>query len=54
MNMLRKIQSELDEQKTTILKNGEKVTEQVNQKINSLLDEMFATLEGKYENLKEK
>lgn len=48
------IESELDEQKSTILKNGEKVTEQVTQNINGLLEEKFAILEGKYENLKEK
>ncbi|CAG4934852.1 unnamed protein product [Colias eurytheme] len=54
MNMLRKIQSELDEQKTTILKSGERVTDQVTQNINGLLEEKFAILEGKYENLKEK
>lgn len=54
MNMLKKIQSELDEQKNTIIKNGEMVTEQVTRNINNNLDQKFAILEGKYEILKDK
>lgn len=53
-NMLKKIQSELDEQKNTIIKNGEMVTEQVTRNINNNLDQKFAILEGKYETLKDK
>ena len=54
LSALRKIQNELDEQKTMILKNGEKVTEQVTQNIDSILDEKFKAWEEKYENLKVK
>lgn len=54
MNALRKIQKELDLQKNTILKNGEKVTETVTQNINSILEEKFKILDEKYENLNEK
>ena len=46
--------NELDEQKRMILKNGEKVTEQVTQNIDSILDEKFKSWEEKYENLKDK
>lgn len=53
MNILRKIQNELDEQKTTIVQQAEKVTEQVTQNINNLLVEKFQAMEEKYENLKE-
>lgn len=54
MNALKNIQRELDEQKNTILKNGERVTEQVTQNINCILEEKFKILDDKYENLKEK
>ncbi|KAI8422790.1 hypothetical protein MSG28_006535 [Choristoneura fumiferana] len=54
MNVLKKIQKELDEQKNTILKNGERVTENVTQNINCILEEKFKILDEKYENLKEK
>lgn len=52
MNALRKIQNELDEQKTTILKSCDKVTEQVTQNINKILEEKFKTWEEKYDTLK--
>ncbi|XP_047532979.1 uncharacterized protein LOC125068047 [Vanessa atalanta] len=54
MNALRKIQSELDAQKSTILECGEKVTETVTQNINSILEEKFKSWDEKYEHLKEK
>lgn len=54
MNALKTIQKELDDQRTEIRKSGEKVTEQVTQNINKILDERFAILEGKHEKLKEK
>lgn len=54
MNALRKIQSELDSQKNTILKSGERVTETVTQNINSILEEKFKIWDEKFENLKEK
>ncbi|KAJ8730200.1 hypothetical protein PYW07_017238 [Mythimna separata] len=54
LKALQKIQKELDEQKITIQKSGENVTEQVTQNINNILDEKFKTLEEKYENLKDK
>ncbi|PZC80385.1 hypothetical protein B5X24_HaOG214803 [Helicoverpa armigera] len=54
MNALRKIQSELDSQKNTILKSGEKVTETVTQNINGILEEKFKIWDEKYDNLKEK
>ncbi|KAI8433295.1 hypothetical protein MSG28_015348 [Choristoneura fumiferana] len=54
MNALRKIQSELDLQKRTILENGEKVTETVTQNINSILEDKFKIWDEKYENFKEK
>lgn len=54
MTELRKIQNEIAEQKTTILQSGEKVTEQVTQNINVMLEEKFKALEEKHEKLKEK
>ncbi|XP_041976704.1 protein unc-13 homolog C-like [Aricia agestis] len=54
MSMLRKIQKELDEQKSTIVQSAEKVTEQVTQNIQCIFEEKFKILEEKYENLKEK
>lgn len=54
LKALQKIQKELDEQKITIQKSGESVTEQVTQNINNILDLKFKNLEGKYENLKDR
>lgn len=54
MNALKNIQKEIDEQKNTILRNGEKVTEQVTQNINCILEEKFKLLDEKYDSLKEK
>lgn len=54
MNMLRKIQIELDEQKSTIVKSAENVTKQVTQNINYTLEENFRVIEEKYDNLNEK
>lgn len=54
MSMLRKIEKELDEQKLTILHSAEKVTEQVTQNINIILENKFHELNVKYDNLKEK
>lgn len=54
MNMLRKIQNELNEQKTTIVQSADKVTEQVTKNINETLEEKFKAIDEKYENLKEK
>ncbi|GBP44724.1 hypothetical protein EVAR_81492_1 [Eumeta japonica] len=54
MNILRKIQSELDEQKLTIVKSAENVTQQVTHNINLKLEEKFKIMEEKYDNLKEK
>ncbi|GBP20161.1 hypothetical protein EVAR_5591_1 [Eumeta japonica] len=54
MNILRKIQSELDEQKLTIVKSAENVTQQVTHNINLKLEEKFKIIEEKYDNLKEK
>lgn len=54
MNMLRKIQNELNEQKATIVQSADKVTEQVTKNINNTLEEKFKTLNVKYDNLKEK
>lgn len=54
LKALQNIQKELDEQKITIQKNGENVTEQVTQNINYMLDLKFNNLEEKYVNLKDK
>lgn len=54
MFALKNIQKELDSQKNMILQNGERVTEQVTQNINCILEEKFKILDHKYENLKEK
>ncbi|XP_028043243.1 uncharacterized protein LOC114252798 [Bombyx mandarina] len=54
MNALRHIQKELDEQKIAIQRSGEKVTEQVTQNINSIMEEKFTILEKKYDNLQTK
>lgn len=51
MTAIRQIQKDLDEQKVTILKTGENVTEKVTENINNILEEKFKTLEAKYENL---
>lgn len=54
MNMLRKIQNEINEQKATIVQSAEKVTEQVTQNINNTLEEKFKAIDLNYENLKTK
>lgn len=54
MNMLKKIQAELNDHKATILQSAEKVTEQVTKNINQTLEEKFKAIDVKYENLKEK
>lgn len=54
LKALQKIQQELDEQKITIQKTAEMVTEQVTQNITKILDEKLKIMEEKYENLKEK
>lgn len=54
MHELRKIRTDLDEQKTAIEKSGEKVTEKVTQNINSILEDKFKLFNEKYEDLKEK
>lgn len=54
MNMLRKIQSELNEQKLTIVQSAESVTQQVTHNINFKLEEKFNLMEEKYNNLEEK
>lgn len=41
MNMLRKIQKELDEQKATIVESAANVTKEVTQNINLTLEEKF-------------
>lgn len=54
MNALRKIQNELDDQKATILKSSQLVTEQVTHNINLILDEKFKIWDEKHDNLKNK
>lgn len=54
MLALQKIQNELDEQKKTILKNGEDVTTNITKNINIILEEKFKTWEVKHNYLKEK
>ncbi|CAH2102788.1 unnamed protein product [Euphydryas editha] len=54
MNMLKKIQKDLNEQKTTISQSANKITEQVTQNINHILEEKFKAIDVRYENLKEK
>ncbi|XP_030024156.2 uncharacterized protein LOC115443029 [Manduca sexta] len=54
INELRKIRKDLDEQKTAIEKNGEKVTEKVTQNINCILEDKFKLFNEKYEYLREK
>lgn len=54
MNMLQKIQSELNEQKMTIVQSAENVTQQVTHNINLKLEEKFKIMEEKYNNLEEK
>lgn len=54
MNMLRKIQKELDEQKATIVESAANVTKEVTQNINLTLEEKFKIIEEKHDNLKEK
>ncbi|XP_039764228.1 uncharacterized protein LOC120636735 [Pararge aegeria] len=54
MNMLQKIQSELNEQKLTIVQSAENVTQQVTHNINLKLEEKFKIMEEKYNNLEEK
>lgn len=54
MNALRNIQKEMDEQKTTIRKSAEDVTDKVTHNVNKILSEKFAIWEEKYENLNEK
>lgn len=54
MNMLRKIQNEMNEQKETIVQSADKVTEQVTKNINHTLEEKFKAMELKNEILKEK
>lgn len=54
MQELRKIRRDLDEQRNAIEKSADKVTEQVTQNINIILEDKFKLLDEKYENLKEK
>lgn len=54
MSVLRKIQNDLNEQKTAILENGNIVTQQVTQNINTILEEKFKTWEEKFNNISEK
>lgn len=51
---MRFIQKELDEQKNTIKESGAKVTENVTENINKMLDAKFNIWEEKYEDLKQK
>ena len=53
MNELRKIRRDLDEQKTAIKTNGDKVTEKVTQNINIILEDKFKLFNKKYELLRE-
>lgn len=53
MNALKKIQRELDDQKTTIRESAKNVTEQVTLNINKMLEEKFFIWEEKHEKLKE-
>ncbi|GBP17384.1 hypothetical protein EVAR_8749_1 [Eumeta japonica] len=54
MAALRKIQNDLDEQKTTITKNADEITEKVTRNINKLLDQKLKTLEKNQEKLDKK
>ena len=54
MSVLRKIQNDLNEQKTAILENGNIVTQQVTENINIILEEKFKTWEEKFNNISEK
>ncbi|GBP61124.1 hypothetical protein EVAR_46775_1 [Eumeta japonica] len=49
MAALRKIQNDLDEQKTTIIKNADEITEKVTRNINKILDQKLKTLEKNQE-----
>ncbi|XP_022814553.1 uncharacterized protein LOC111348241 [Spodoptera litura] len=51
---LRKIRKDLDEQRNTIEKSVDKITEQVTINVNNILEEKFKLLNENYENLKEK
>jgi hypothetical protein len=53
LNALKKIQAELDEQKTMIRESGKNVTDQVTQNINKILEEKFFIWEEKHEVLKD-
>lgn len=54
MSALRKIQKDLDEQKSTITKSAEEVTEKVTENINKILDQKLKSLEENQEKLEEK
>ncbi|GBP17409.1 hypothetical protein EVAR_8769_1 [Eumeta japonica] len=54
MAALRKIQNDLDEQKTTITKNADEITEKVTRNINKILDQKLKTLEKNQEKLDKK
>ena len=54
MAALRKIQSDLDEQKTTIAKSAYEITEKVTKNINTILDTKIKIWEENQEKLKEK
>lgn len=54
LSALQTIQKELAEQKITIQKSGEKMTDQVTQNINKILDEKFKLWEDQFDALKTK
>lgn len=54
MDALRKIQKDLDEQKTAIAKSAENITEQVTENVNKIVDEKFRTWDQNQEKLKER
>ncbi|XP_061729219.1 uncharacterized protein LOC133534148 [Cydia pomonella] len=54
MSALRKLQQDMDQQKITIERNGEKVTEQITENINKTLDTKFRIWEDSQEKLLQK
>ena len=48
------IQNDLNEEKTAIIENGNIVTQQVTQNINTILEEKFKTWKEKFKNISEK
>lgn len=54
LNELRKIRKDLDEQRNTIEKSSEKITAQVTQNVNNILEEKFKLLDENYKNLEAK